>query len=42
LERVRANTGWDVKSLPDLAETPQPSRDELAALRAVDPDGFWH
>jgi glutaconate CoA-transferase subunit B len=42
LDEVRANTGWDVKALPDLAETPPPSRGELAALRAVDPDGFWH
>jgi glutaconate CoA-transferase subunit B len=42
LEEVRANTGWDVKALPGLVETPPPSRDELAALRTVDPDGFWH
>jgi glutaconate CoA-transferase, subunit B len=42
LEEVRANTGWDVKTLPDLAETLPPSTEELAALRAVDPDGFWH
>jgi glutaconate CoA-transferase subunit B len=42
LDDVRANTGWDVKVGPDLAETPPPSKDELAALRAVDPDGFWH
>jgi len=42
LDDVRANTGWDVKAVPDLAETPPPSNDELAALRAVDPDGYWH
>jgi glutaconate CoA-transferase, subunit B len=42
LEEVRANTGWAVKVLSDLVETPLPSTDELAALRAVDPDGFWH
>ncbi len=38
---VRRHTGWDLKSLPDLAETPPPSRDELAALHAIDRDGFW-
>lgn len=42
LEDVKANTGWDVKCVPDLAETLPPSKDELAALKAVDPDGFWH
>jgi glutaconate CoA-transferase subunit B len=42
LADLRANTGWDVQSIPDLAETSPPMKDELAALRAVDPDGFWH
>lgn len=42
LEEVRANTGWDVRAIPDLAETLPPTKDELAALKAVDPDGFWH
>jgi len=41
-EDVKANTGWDVRAIPDLAETPPPSKDELDALKAVDPDGFWH
>ena len=38
----RAKTCWEMKVSPDLVETPPPSADELAALRAVDPDGFWH
>lgn len=42
LDDVRASTGWDVKAISDLTETLPPSQDELAALRAVDPDGFWH
>jgi hypothetical protein len=31
-----------VRAVPDLAETPPPTTEELAALKAVDPDGFWH
>jgi glutaconate CoA-transferase subunit B len=42
LAEVRDKTGWDLQVSPDLAETSPPSADELAALRAVDPDGFWH
>ncbi len=37
-DEVRANTGWDLKSLPEVAETPPPSQAELAALAAVDRD----
>jgi glutaconate CoA-transferase subunit B len=39
---VRANTGWALRAMPDLKETPLPTKDELAALKAVDPDGFRH
>ncbi len=38
---VRGHTGWDLKPIPGLAETPPPSRDELAALHAIDKDGVW-
>jgi glutaconate CoA-transferase subunit B len=41
VEDVRANTGWDLKVAPDVAETPPPTADELAELRRLDPDGFW-
>ena len=38
---VREHTGWDLKPMPGLAETPPPSREELAALHAIDKDGVW-
>jgi glutaconate CoA-transferase, subunit B len=41
VEDVRANTGWDLKVAPDVAETPPPTEAELAELRRLDPDGFW-
>ncbi len=41
VERVRAETGWDLKVAPDLAETPAPTDAELAAIRRFDPEGFW-
>ena len=39
---VQAKTGWPLAVSPDLAETAPPTADELAALRAIDRDGFWH
>jgi glutaconate CoA-transferase, subunit B len=41
VEDVRANTGWDLKVAPDVAETPAPTTEELAQLRKLDPEGFW-
>jgi glutaconate CoA-transferase, subunit B len=41
LEEVRNQTGWAVRAKSDLEETPEPSRDELGALRRFDPDGMW-
>ncbi len=41
IEEIREHTGWDLKSMPGLGETPPPTREELAALHAVDRDGFW-
>ncbi len=41
IEEVGEHTGWDLKPLPGLAETPAPSRDELAALHVIDKDGLW-
>jgi glutaconate CoA-transferase subunit B len=38
---VRDNTGWDLRVMPGCGETPSPTKDELSALAAVDPDGFW-
>lgn len=34
-------TGWPVAVAPDAGETPPPTEAELAALRAIDPEGFW-
>lgn len=40
-EEVREHTGWDLRLHPDLTETPPPSAEEMAALHAIDKDGFW-
>jgi len=42
LNEVRENTGWDLKPLPGMDETPPPGSEELAALHEIDKDGFWH
>ena len=41
LEEVLDNTGWELKSIPDLCETTAPGEDELAALHRIDKEGFW-
>jgi glutaconate CoA-transferase subunit B len=41
VDEVREHTGWDLKLLPDAGETPPPSEPELAALHAIDKEGFW-
>ena len=41
VEDVLSNTGWTLRVADDLAETPPPSEAELAAMRELDPDGFW-
>jgi glutaconate CoA-transferase subunit B len=38
---VRAHTGWDLRLASDARETPPPTADELAMIRASDPQGFW-
>jgi len=38
---VRAQTGWPLAGLPDVAETPAPTAGELAVIRRFDPEGFW-
>ncbi len=40
-EKVRANTGWDLRVAPDARETPPPTAEELRIIREVDPEGFW-
>jgi len=41
LEQVRATCGWELAVAPDLVETPAPTEEELAALRALDPERVY-
>ena len=41
VDTVEAQTGWDLKVAPDVAETPEPTSVELEIVRACDPEGFW-
>ena len=41
VEEVVENTGWDLKTVPEIEETPAPSETELAALHKIDKEGFW-
>ncbi len=41
VEEVQENTGWDLKTAPDMVETPPPSAQELDALHQIDKEGFW-
>ena len=41
IEDVVANTGWKLRVLDNVAETPSPSAAELHAIREYDKEGFW-
>lgn len=41
VDSVRAQTGWDLRVAPDVHETAPPTAEELAFIRACDPQGFW-
>ena len=41
VEDVLAATGWTLRVADKLEETPPPTEAELAAMRALDPKGFW-
>jgi glutaconate CoA-transferase subunit B len=41
IEDVVANTGWKLRVLDNVAETPSPSAAELQAMREYDKEGFW-
>jgi len=41
LEDVQANTGWKLRIADDLAQTHEPSAEELKAIREYDKEGFW-
>jgi glutaconate CoA-transferase subunit B len=40
-DAVRANTGWPLKVDGELAQTPEPTAEELAMLKRFDPEGYW-
>ncbi|MBJ7604312.1 MAG: CoA-transferase [Candidatus Dormibacteraeota bacterium] len=39
--QVQAATGWRLEVSEECAATPEPSREELAQIRRLDPGGFW-
>jgi glutaconate CoA-transferase subunit B len=41
VEEVQANTGWQLKMAGNLGQTPEPSAEELGAIRDYDNQGFW-
>ncbi len=41
VEDVLSNTGWTLRVADDLLPTPAPTAAELAAMREIDPEGFW-
>ena len=41
VDEVRSQTGWDLRVAPGCGTTERPHADELAALRRLDPEGFW-
>lgn len=41
VDEVRDATGWELRVADDVCETPPPTKEELAAMREYDPEGFW-
>jgi glutaconate CoA-transferase subunit B len=41
VEDVLGNTGWKVRLGNEVAQTPDPTAEELKAIREYDKDGFW-
>jgi glutaconate CoA-transferase subunit B len=41
VDRVRQATGWALRVAPGAGETPTPTAEEIAIVRACDPLGFW-
>ena len=40
-EDVLGNTGWRLRLGDEVAQTPEPTAEELKAIREYDKDGFW-
>src|SRR5262249_1405537 len=41
MEDVLANTGWKLRVGANVTATPEPSAEELRAIRDYDREGFW-
>ncbi len=41
LDDVRSNTGWELRITDQLGQTPEPTTEELQAIREYDKEGFW-
>jgi glutaconate CoA-transferase subunit B len=41
VENVLANTGWPLRVVERLGQTPVPTRQELAMLKQFDPQSYW-
>lgn len=41
VDDVVANTGWKLRVADDVMPTPEPSAEELKAIREYDKEGFW-
>jgi glutaconate CoA-transferase subunit B len=41
VEDIKTNTGWNVDVAPDVKTTPEPTAEELQAIREYDREGFW-
>jgi len=41
VDDVLSNTGWKLRVSEMLVQTPEPSREELRAIREYDKEGFW-
>src|SRR5262249_13001768 len=41
VEDVMQRTGWQLQVADRVVATPEPTPEELAQMRRLDPDGFW-
>jgi glutaconate CoA-transferase, subunit B len=41
VDDVVRNTGWELRVSGQVTSTPEPSEEELKAIRNYDRDGFW-